>query len=307
VFPITAKGTSISRTEGQSFSGTVATFTVPSTTPTPANYSASIAWGDGATSAGTVTGGSGSFTVNGTHTYAEEGSYTAKVTITDVNTTTNKATANTTATIGDAALHASGVKPGLNGHKASGRVATFTDDNPNAPVSDFSASINWGDGTTTKGNVATSGSKFSVSGTHTYNKAGTFTIKISIKDDGGSTASATTTVTIAGSKPKPKPHHKKVVHGAARLSGVPAACVLMPFNPAVNGKRILSVTWSFDGHGLKGKTVKKGKKYSSRASVSPGSHHLTVKVKFVKASKTAPRTFHRTVSGCPVVSPKFTG
>jgi hypothetical protein len=307
VFPITAKGTSISSTEGQSFSGTVATFTVPSTTPTPADYSVSIAWGDGTTSAGTVTGGGGSFTVSGTHTYAEEGSFTATVTITDVNTTSNKGTATTTATVGDAALHASGAKPSRNGNAVSGTVATFTDDNPGAPVSDFTATINWGDGKSTSGKVSASGTSFHVSGSHTYSKTGTFTIKITIKDDGGSTATATTTVTIPAKKKKP--HHVKhhVVHGSAKLKGVPVACVLMPFNPQVDGKRISSVSWSLDGRSQHGKTLHKGKAYSSRISVSPGTHHLTVKVKFVPSSHTAARTFRRTVSGCPIIAPKFTG
>jgi hypothetical protein len=308
VFPITAKATSISSTEGQSFTGTVATFTVPSTTPTPADYSVSINWGDGVTSAGTVTGGAGSFTVSGTHTYAEEGSFTATVTITDINTTTNKATANTTAIVGDAALHASGAKPTRKGNSVSGTVATFTDDNPFAPVSDFTATIAWGDGKTTNGTVADPATVFHVSGNHTYSKSGTYTIKITIKDDGGSTATANTTVTIPAAKPKPKPKHKHhVVHGSAKLKGVPAACVLKAFSLQLDGKRISSVNWTLDGHAQHGKTVHKGKEYSIHISVSPGTHHLTVKVKFVHSSHTATRTFRRTVSGCPIIAPKFTG
>ena len=311
VFPITAKGTSISSTEGRSFSGTVATFTVPSTSPTPADYTASINWGDGTTSAGTITGSAGNFTVTGTHTYAEEGSYTATVTITDVNTTSNTGTAKTSAAIGDAALHASGGHPTRSGEKVSGTVATFTDDNPGAPVSDFTATINWGDGATTSGTVTDPAVTFNVTGSHTYTKTGTFTIKVSIKDDGGSTASASDTVTIPAAKPKPKPKHKPkpkpVVHGKAKLSGVPIACVLMPFDPLVTGKRIASVGWSLDGHHVKGKTVKHGKKYSSRMSLAPGSHHMTVKVTFVSSSHTSAKTFKRTVSGCRIVAPKFTG
>src|SRR5205085_3451406 len=46
----------------------------------------SIAWGDGQTSAGTVTGSAGSFAVTGSHTYGEEGAYSPIVTVTNPNT-----------------------------------------------------------------------------------------------------------------------------------------------------------------------------------------------------------------------------
>ena len=85
VFPITAQAVPVNTTEGQSFTGQVATFTVKSTTASASGYSASINWGDGHTTTGTIAGSAGSFTVTGTHTYAEEGSYKTAVTITDVN------------------------------------------------------------------------------------------------------------------------------------------------------------------------------------------------------------------------------
>src|SRR5262249_55631714 len=62
---------------------TVATFTDPAGAETLSNYSATIAWGDANTSAGTITFDSGTqvFTVSGNHTYAEEGKLTITVTI----------------------------------------------------------------------------------------------------------------------------------------------------------------------------------------------------------------------------------
>jgi hypothetical protein len=45
------------------------------------SFSATIDWGDGTTSAGTVVGSNGSFAVTGGHTYADEGSYTLGVAI----------------------------------------------------------------------------------------------------------------------------------------------------------------------------------------------------------------------------------
>jgi hypothetical protein len=302
--PITAKGSGpASATEGKPFSNAVATFNDPDTSAKPTDYSASINWGDGTTSAGTISGSGGNFTVTGSHTYAEEGSDKLIVTITDVDNTKNSATASTSATVSDAALHAVAGHPTRSGHTVSGMVATFTDDDPNGTVSDYTASINWGDGKSSSGSIAAGSGNFDVSGSHAYAKAGTFTVVVTIKDAGGSTATATLSVTVKATPKKPKP----VVHGTAKLKGAPAACVLMPFSMQVKGKQISSVKWSVDGHRISGRTVHKGKQYATEISISPGKHGLTVKVTFRKSSHTRARTFHRTVSGCPLVSPVFTG
>jgi Bacterial Ig-like domain (group 1) len=197
--PITAAGTSISSTEGQSFSGTVATFTDPDLAATASEYSATIDWGDSTVTTGTISGGVGSFTVSGTHTYTEEGSYPVTVTIVDVDFAPNTATAHSTATVADAPLSASGMSL-LSGPVFSGAVATFTDANSFATTADFTATIDWGDASSsTTGTVSGSGGgPYTVSGSHTYTSFGFFTIKIHIVDDGGSTADATTTILIFG-------------------------------------------------------------------------------------------------------------
>src|SRR5207244_290940 len=63
------------------YSGTVLTFT-DTATVTSSSFSVSINWGDGYSSAGTVTGSS-TYTVTGTHVYASNGTYTVTTTITD--------------------------------------------------------------------------------------------------------------------------------------------------------------------------------------------------------------------------------
>src|SRR6202035_2294670 len=60
----------------------VATFSDSSGTDTAGSFTATIDWGDGVTTAGTVVGSGGSFTVEGGHTYADEGSNPASVTLT---------------------------------------------------------------------------------------------------------------------------------------------------------------------------------------------------------------------------------
>src|SRR5690348_7453693 len=172
--PITASGTTLAAVEGTVLSGSVATFTDPSTSATPSEYSASIDWGDGSTpDAGVVTASSGLFSVSGTHAYAEEGSFPVTVTITDLDTTTNGATANSTANVGDAALALTCASSSTSPTSFNGNVASVTDANSNATAADFTATISWGDGSTSKGSVSGStGGPFTVSGSHNYSATG---------------------------------------------------------------------------------------------------------------------------------------
>ncbi len=187
-----ASGNAISSIEGAPFSGPVATFTEPDASAPASQYSATIDWGDGGTSPGTVTGPPGGpFTVSGSHTYIEEGSYPVKVTITDNVNSSNTTTATSTATVADAPLTASCATPTVSTASFSGTVATFTDANPFAPVSDFTATIDWGDGSTSPGVVTgPTGGPFTVSGSHTYATLGSHTITVLVVDEGGSTATA---------------------------------------------------------------------------------------------------------------------
>ncbi len=77
-------------------------------------------------------------------------------------------------------------------------MANFTDANAGGSAADFTATIEWGDSTSSAGTVSGSGGSYSVSGSHTYTGTGYFTITVHIVDDGGSTAEATTKVLIFG-------------------------------------------------------------------------------------------------------------
>ena len=197
--PITATGTTISATEGASFTGTVASFTDPDTSATASEYAATIDWGDASLpTAGTISGPlGGPFSVSGTHTYTEEGTYTITVTIADVDTPSNTATAISTAIVADAPLTATCMNQ-VSGQMFIGVVASFTDANPFATVADFTATINWGDLTLpTPGTVtATSSGGFDVNGAHTYTSTGPFTVTTTINDVGGSSATASCTFLI---------------------------------------------------------------------------------------------------------------
>ena len=71
-------------------------------------------------------------------------------------------------------------------------VATFTDADPSPTLTDFSATINWGDGTSSNGIVSVNTpSGFAVTGIHTYTKVGGWTVAVQINDAGGASATAT--------------------------------------------------------------------------------------------------------------------
>ena len=158
---------------------------------TASNWSASINWGDGTTAAGTVTGPTGGpFTVSGTHTYSsvDEGTLPVVVTVDDnpPSTLTFDIDSSVQITEGDVLTPDPG-QPSLNvtaGNSLSGPVAVFDDTYTGAELTDFSAVINWGDGTTTAGTISGgTGGPFTVSGDHTYADSGNYTITTTLSDD----------------------------------------------------------------------------------------------------------------------------
>jgi len=188
--PLTAGQLAIANgVEGVTRSQLTFAFTDANPAATAGDYTATIGWGDGTTSAGTVAAANGGgFTVGAAHMYAEEGAYTVGVTVMDDGGSTTAASG--TATVADAPLTATAAVPAVTSSSFSGATASFTDANPAGTAGDFTATIDWGDGTSSPGDVSASGAGFVVRGSHTYAQTGSFTVATSIVDDGGSTASA---------------------------------------------------------------------------------------------------------------------
>jgi uncharacterized repeat protein (TIGR01451 family) len=65
-------------------------------------------------------------------------------------------------------------------------VATFTHANGVEPASAFTATINWGDGSTSAGTISLSGITYSVKGSHSYAVNGTYTITTTVTEPTGS-------------------------------------------------------------------------------------------------------------------------
>jgi hypothetical protein len=98
-------------------------------------------------------------------------------------------------------------------------VASFTDSNAAAVASNFTATINWGDGTTSAGTI-TGGPTFLVSGTHTYAVGGTFTVSVTISDAAPGTGTATVLDTATPVSPVPVMSLPALAGFALLLAGV---------------------------------------------------------------------------------------
>ena len=90
----------------------------------------------------------------------------------------------------------------VEGQAFSGSVATFTDANTSASAGDFTALITWGDGSTSAGTIAATGTAgvFSVgdaNGGHTFAHAGQTTISVAISGAGGGSTNASGPVLVA--------------------------------------------------------------------------------------------------------------
>ncbi|MDR3637282.1 MAG: ice-binding family protein, partial [Isosphaeraceae bacterium] len=213
--PLLPVASAVVATEGAPLAaGTpLASFTDTGGADPVSDYTATVNWGDGGpTTAATVSllGNGGNFAVTSAtpHIYAEEGIYAVTVTITDADPTNlngvpTSAMTTTTATVADAPLTAIAsppFPPAVEGSALTAQVASFTDANLLASITDFTATIDWGDGTPiTTGTVTGGGdgAPFIVSGGHTYAEAGTYTIHTTVNDDGGQQASMTLAAVVS--------------------------------------------------------------------------------------------------------------
>jgi hypothetical protein len=97
---LSGAGSTIQPTAGSAFSGVVATYTDTNAAEPASDLVATIDWGDATTSAGTITGTGGQYSVTGTHTYAYPASLPVRVTVSDDTPGTASAGALTDAEVG---------------------------------------------------------------------------------------------------------------------------------------------------------------------------------------------------------------
>jgi hypothetical protein len=196
--------TNVQATEGIS-TVTVATFSDANAAAPATDFTATITWGDGGTAthsgaAGNIVSlGNGKFALLASHTYAEEGSYTLSVQVLDDGGAS--ISGSLTLSVADAPL--SSLTISLSATEGIGlgsvTVATFTDLNHGAPATDFTATVTWGDGSSSAASVVATSTHgvFAVRASHTYAEEGNYTLAVRVLDDGGASIAASQTLRVA--------------------------------------------------------------------------------------------------------------
>ncbi len=187
-------------------------------------YTYTISWGDGATESKSVVnfanGGVGSPSTGsfgGSHTYADNGTYTVSATVLDDDTgLSNPISFTVTVTNADPALSVAAAQSVVEGSPLSlAPIATFSDagfSNPTGSPSTaetFSYVVNWGDGSSNStGSATVSQNGFpgsptlgSIAASHTYADDGVYTVTVTLTDDDGGTATRTLAVTVLNAAP----------------------------------------------------------------------------------------------------------
>jgi PKD repeat protein/methionine-rich copper-binding protein CopC len=195
----------------------------------------SIDWGDGQTTAGAAAGHG----FSGTHTYADNGIYTVKVTVTDDDAGVGMGMATITVNNVDPTLNVVGNQTVSEGALLSlTDIGSFTDPgfNNSANTGDpanggetqetFTYSINWGDGTAVDSGAATvdivgspgTPTAGSFNGAHTYADNGVYTVMVTVFDDDGGQHARTFTVTVNNVNPTLTVPANQTVNEGALLS-----------------------------------------------------------------------------------------
>jgi hypothetical protein len=196
----------------------VATFSDANTAAPVSDFTATVTWGDGTSSAGTVAAlGGGAFLVLASHTYADDGTKTLSVAVHDDGG--SSVSGSVTLTVADAALGNLVVNSPGSAVEGKGTgtftVATFRDANAAASAADFTASISWGDGSSSGTIVALGGGAFAVQGSHTYAEEGAKTLSVQVHDKGGSSLSGGVGAAVADA-----PLGSLSIHSPSATAGV---------------------------------------------------------------------------------------
>ncbi|RRS35282.1 MAG: hypothetical protein NV67_11010 [Gammaproteobacteria bacterium (ex Lamellibrachia satsuma)] len=192
VAPVVAVPADQTISEGDTVTLPDATFNDAGTADT---HTATVDWGDGSVEIATLTQGAGGGSVAlGSHAYAEDGSYTVTVTVTDDDGAVGSNSLTIAVHNATPVVEAGPDQTGAPGDTIALAPATFTD----AGVQDtHTGTINWGDGTIESGTVAQGAGSGSVAGSHSYAADGSYTVTVTVTDDEGASDSDSLQVNLS--------------------------------------------------------------------------------------------------------------
>ena len=235
----------------------------------------SYAWdfGDGSTGTG----------VKPSHSYADNGTYTVALTVTDARGATSAPTT-TTATIANVPP---AVNAGANQTITLGGSFTLTAGFGDQGVNDtpWAYAIDWGDGSPQTTGSTTSQSN-PITASHTYAAAGTNTVRISVTDKDGAAGSGQVTATVTATV-----NHPPVAGPAGPYSGSEGTAVAFDGGGSTDPDGdALTYSWSF-GDGSSGTGIK-----PSHAYADNGTYGVTLTVTDARGAPSGPVTTTATIA-----------
>jgi len=245
--------------------------------------------GDALTYAWSFGDGSSGTGVRPSHTYADNGSYTVTLTVTDSHGAASGPATTTTAISNAAPVVSTAAAQTATAGSPFTLSATFSDVGGGSDTP-WAYAIDWGDGSSqTTGSVSTEAPP--ITATHTYPAAGTDNLRLTVTDKDGGTGSATVTVTVSGV------NHPPTAGPGGPYAGTEAAAVSFDGSGSSDPDGdALTYAWNF-GDGGTGTGVRPIHTY-----VTSGSYTVTLTVTDSRGAASGPAATTATIANAaPVV------